>query len=190
LFVGILEQPWAGATLDNDPTAGTKFLKADMTINPMGIYAAKFDNSFGSNALTMTAVTTATPSVTVTSAENMGGGWLMFDNYELHFVESTSAGVWTLKSKTSAAITTANKVAKVGYLGQPTLPFSATYDYFATNIAAAAVPQLVVIGQFIRAVGFDWVELDPTKHDGIILSSTPLPEIWAEVQCTQHFLVA
>lgn len=186
LLVGILEQPWAGATLDNDPSTGLKFLKADMTINPFGIYGVKFDNSYGANALTATSVGATT---VVTSGENMGGGWIMFDNFELHYVLSSSSGTWTTLSATSAAITTANKVAKVGYLGQTLQSLTATFDNLATNVAAAGAVQLTVIGQFIRAVGFDWVELDPTKHDKLILPSSPKPEIWAEVTSPQHFLV-
>jgi hypothetical protein len=189
IFVGILEQAWAGATLNNDPVGGTKFLKADCTINPLGIYGAKFDNSFGANALTLSGVNTATPSVTVSSGENMGGGWLMFDNYELHYVLSSSSGTYTLKSATSSAITTSNKVAKVGYLGQSGQCLAATYDILGTNTAAAGAIQLTIIGQFLKALGFDWAELDPTKHDGLIPPSSPLPEVWAEVLSPQHFLL-
>ena len=190
-FVGILEQPWAGATIDNDPATGTKYLKADCTINPLGIYGAKYDNTLSgsrwTNGLSVTGVGATT---VVTSGENIGGGWLFFDNFELHYVLSSSSGTYTTLTATSAAITTANKVAKILYPGAPKTTLKATYDQIGIGTAAQGAVELCTITNFIRAVGFDWVELDPTKHDNLILSSAGgTPEIWAEVQSTQHFLV-
>lgn len=191
LFAGILEQPFAGATLDNDPTAGTKFLKADVTLNPHAIYRAKFDNSFGANALTIASVSGT--SLVVTSGENISGGWLMADNYELHYVLSSSSGTYTLKTAVTSAVTSANKVAKLLYPSAPKVPLTSDYTGLATNVAAQAAVQLGIIELFIKAVGFDWVELDPTKHDALVLpgsSTVNTPEVWATVQSTQHFLQA
>lgn len=187
-FVGLTEAPFAGATLDNDPSGGTKYLKTDVTINPLGIYGVKYDNaktgSRWTNGLSVTGVGATT---VVTSGENIGGGWLFFDNGELHYVLSSSSGTYTTLTATSAAITTANKVAKILYPGAPKTCLAATYDTLGINVAAQGAVELCVITNFIRDVGFDWVELDPTKHDNLILSSTA--EIWAEVQSTQHFLL-
>lgn len=189
LFVGILEQAWAGATLDNAATLGTTYLKAGVTINPHAIYRAQIDNTFGSNALAVTGVGATT---VVTSGENIGNGWLMFDNYELHYVLSCSSGTYTTKSSTSSAITTSSKVAKLYYPSCAKVPLTADYTQIATNVAAAAAVEISVLELFIKAVGFDWVELDPTKHDNIILpgsSTVNTPAVWATVQSTQHFLM-
>ena len=190
-FVGITEAPFAGATLDNDPSAGTKYLKTDCTINPLGIYGAKYDNALTgarwTNGLSVTGVGATT---VVGSGENIGGGWLFFDNFELHYVLSSSSGTYTTLTATSAAITTANKVAKILYPGAPKTTLKATYDQIGIGTAAQGAVELCTITNLIRAVGLDWVELDPTKHDGLILPSAGgTPEIWAEVQSTQHFLL-
>ena len=189
-FVGITEAPFAGATLDNDPTAGTKYLLTDCTINPKACYLTQYDNSYGANALTATGVGATT---VVTSGENNGGGWLMFDNFELHFVDSTSSGTYTTKSATSAAITTANKVAKIYALGKKLLSLTSDFTQIDTHTAAAGSVQFAVLDNFIKAVGFDYVSLDPTKHDGLILPTTPgaayKPAIYANIQCqANHFL--
>jgi hypothetical protein len=83
-FVGLTEAAFAGATLDNDPSAGTKYLKTDCTINPTAIYGAKYDNALtGARWTNGLAVTGVGATTVVTSGENIGGGWLFFDNFEL-----------------------------------------------------------------------------------------------------------
>lgn len=189
LFAGVLNQAWPGATLDNAATLGTTYLKAPVTINPHAMYRAQFDNSFGANALTTTGVGATT---VVTSGENIANGWLMFDNYELHYVLSCSSGTYTTKTATSAAITTANKVAKLLYPSAAKSCLTADYTKLGTNVAAQGAVEISVFELFIKAVGFDWVELDPTKHDNIILpgsSTVNTPAVWATVQSTQHFLM-
>ena len=189
-FIGVTEAAFAGATLDNDPSAGTKYLLTPCTINPHAIYMAKFDNSFGANALTATSATAGSKTVVVTSGENLGGGWLMFDNYELHYVLSSSSGTYTLLSALSAAISTSNKVAKLLYPSATKVSLSADFSYFATNITSAGAVEMTVIDLFVKAKGIDYGFLDPTKHDGLILPSTGFtPYVEAAVQSTAHFLL-
>jgi hypothetical protein len=189
-FAGITETLFAAATLDNDPATGLKYILTDCTINPKGLYQAKYDNALTgarwTNGLTVTGVGATT---VVTSGENISGGWLFFDNFELHYVLSSSSGTYTTKTATSAAITTANKVAKIMYPGAPkgTVITDATQIGIAT--AAQGAIEIAFIDNYIHAPGYDWVALDPTKHDNIILPSAAYtPEIWAIVQSTQHFL--
>lgn len=189
-FIGITESAFVAATLDNDPTAGTKYLATDCTINPFGIYLAQYDNALtGVNWTNGLAVTGVGATTVVTSGENMGGGWLFFDNFELHWVGSSSTGTYTTKSATSAAITTSNKVAKIMYVYAKLATLVTTADKIGIATAAAGGEQFTFLDNYIKAPGFDYVSLDPTKHDGLILPSTVYtPQIWAEVQCTQHFL--
>ena len=71
----------------------------------------------------------------------------------------------------------------------PKVTIWTTYDKLSIGTAAQGAVQMNVLDMFIKAVGFDFVSLDPTKHDGLILPSTVYtPQIWAEVQCTQHYL--
>ncbi len=190
-FIGITEAAFAAATLDNDPATGTKYLLTDCTINPKGIYAAKYDNAVTAagrwtNGLTVTGVGATT---VVTSGESIGGGWLFFDNFELHYVLSSSSGTYTTKSSTSAAITTANKVAKIMYPFAPKITVITAGDQIGIATAAQGAIELAVLENYIHCPGYDWVILDPTKHDNIILpSSVYTPEIWGYVQSTQHFL--
>ena len=191
-FIGITESAFAAATLDNDPSAGTKYLLTDVTINPKGIYAAKYDNALTglrwTNGLAVTGVGATT---VVTSGENLGGGWLFFDNFELHYVLSSSSGTYTTKSSTSSAITTTNKVAKIMYPGAKLLTLTTTCDQIGIATAAAGTEQFAVLENYIHAQGMDWIVLDPTKHDNIVLSSTVYtPEIWGYIQCVgNHFLL-
>lgn len=189
-FIGITEQVFAAATLDNDPVGGTKYILTDCTINPKGIYAVKYDNALTgarwTNGLTTTGVGATT---VVTSGENIGGGWLFFDNFELRYVLSSSSGTYTTKSATSAAITTANKVAKIMYPMAPKTTLITAGDQLGIATAAQGANELAVLENYIRCPGMDWVLLDPTKHDGLILPSAAYtPEIWAYCQSTQHFL--
>jgi hypothetical protein len=186
-FLGVTEAPFNAATLDNDPTAGTKYILTPVNINPKQIYEAQYDNRYGANALTTTGVGATT---VVTSGENIGGGWLMFDNFELHFVDSSSSGTYTTKSATSSAITTANKVAKIYYIGEPLVTLITAGDKLGTATAAQGAVQASVLENRIRAVGYDNITLDPTKHDGLILPTVNgvSPAIYAEIMFTEHFL--
>lgn len=191
-FIGITEAAFAAATLDNDPSAGTKYLLTDCTINPKGIYLTKYDNALtGARWTNGLAVTGVGATTVVTSGENLGGGWLFFDNFELRYVLSSSSGTYTTKSATSAAITTTNKVAKIMYPGAKLLTLTTACDQIGIATAAAGAEQFTVLDNFIHCPGYDWVSLDPTKHDGLILpSSAYTPEIWANIQCVgHHFLL-
>lgn len=191
LFLGVTEQLFPAATIDNDPSAGTKYILTDINVSPSACYEAQYDNALTAgvftNGLTMTAVTTATPSVTVTSLETIAGGWLFFDNGELHYVLSVSAGVATLKSATSGAITTANKVAKIYYIGAPLLTLTTAADKIGISTAAQGAVQATVIESYVRSVGFDNVILDPTKTDNIIFPTVNgvFPAIYSLLNFTQ-----
>jgi hypothetical protein len=187
IFLGVTEAPFNAATLDNDPTAGTKYILTPVNIGPKQIYEAQFDNRYGANALSVTGVGATT---VVTSGENIGGGWLMFDNFELHFVDSSSSGTYTTKTATSAAITTANKVAKIYYIGEPKITLITAGDKIGTATAAQGAIQAMVLETRIRAVGYDNVALDPTKHDNLILPTVNgvSPAIYADIMFTQSFL--
>jgi len=194
LFIGITAAPWAGATLDNDPSAGTKYLGLDCLVGPLHVYRTQWDNAITAatglwtNGQAMT--TCASTSIVVTSGEDMSGGWLMTDAGYLHYVLSSSSGTYTLKSAVNAKETTANKVAKLGYVGMPKVTLWTTYDRLSIGTAAQGAVQMNVLDMFIKAVGFDWVALDPTKHDGLLLPTTGnvVPAIWADVKSTQHYM--
>lgn len=187
IFIGVTEAAFNAATLDNDPAAGTKYILTPVNIGPKQIYEAQYDNRYGANALTATGVGATT---VVSSGEDMGGGWLMFDNFELHFVDSSSSGTYTTKTATSSAITTANKVAKIYWIGQPLVTLITAADKLGTATAAQGTVQAMVLENRIRGVGYDNITLDPTKHDGLILPvvNGVSPAIYAEIMFTQSFL--
>lgn len=189
-FIGITEQAFVAATLDNDPTTGTKYLLTDCNIGPNSIYLAQYDNALTTTSWTNgLAVTGVGATTVVASGENLGGGWLFFDNFELHYVSSSSSGTYTTKTATSSAITTSNKVAKIMYPFAKLCTFVTDATQIGIATAAAGAQQMTFFDNMIKAPGFDYVSLDPTKHDGIILPSTVYtPQIWAEVMCTQHYL--
>lgn len=188
-FIGITEQAFVAATLDNDPATGLKYILTDCNIGPGSIYLAQYDNALTAGVWTNgLAFTGSGTAPVISSGENLGGGWLFFDNFELRYVLSSSSGTYTTKSTISAVAGT-NKIAKILYPGAKlcTLITDATQIGIAT--AAAGAEQFVFFDNLIKAPGFDFVSLDPTKHDGVILPSAAYtPQIWAEVMCTQHYL--
>lgn len=192
-FIGITEAPFAAATLDNDPALGTKYLLTDCTINPKAIYLTKYDNALtGARWTNGLAFTGSGTAPVIASGENLGGGWLFFDNFELHYVLSSSTGTYTTKSAlTAGAVAGTNKVAKILYPGAKLLTLTTACDTIGIATAAAGAEQFTVLDNFIHCPGQDWVSLDPTKHDGIILPSAAYtPEIWANIQCVgHHFLL-
>ena len=186
-FLGILAQPFAGATLDNDPTAGTKFLKADCLVGPNHVYRVKFDGGLTAGAFTngLTMTTCASTSIVVASGENITGGWLYTDAGYLHYVLNASSGTYTLLSAVNSKETTANYALKLLYPGAPKVTLKATFEQLAGNTAAQGAVELGVIDLWLKAVGYDYVQLDPTKHDGLYAAPST-SEFWADVTSTQH----
>jgi hypothetical protein len=197
IYLGVTEAPFNAATLDNDPSAGTKYLTTPVNIGPHVIYEAPYDVTITAatgrftTGLTLTAVTTATPSVTVTSLETIAGGWLFFDNGELHYVLSVSSGVATLKSATSSAITTTNKALKIPYIGEVLITLNTAATNISGGTAAQGAVQAAVLENYIRSVGYDNVDLDPTKTDNIIFPTVNgvFPGIFAAIQFQDSFLL-
>lgn len=190
LFIGVLAQAWAGATLDNDPNAGTKYLMADCLVGPLHVYRTQFNSALtGSNfttALTMT--TCSSTSIIVTSGEDISGGWLWTDAGYLHYVLASSSGTYTLKSAVNAAETTSNKALKIGYINQPKTTLASTYEKLSGGTAAAGACELKVIDLLIKGIGFDFVNLDPTKHDGLLLP-VATSQIFADLKSSQHYML-
>lgn len=196
LFLGVTESAFSAATIDNDPSAGTKYILTTVCIDPDGMYEIQYDNAGTTNytnGLTLTAVTTGTPSVTVTSLEAIDGGWMSFlttAGIELHYVASVSAGVATLKSATSALVTTATKAAKHLPLFSPKITLTTTADKFAISTAAQGAVEAFVIENYVRGIGYDNILLDPTKTDGVVLPviNGVVPAVYARIKFAESFL--
>ena len=188
-FIGILQQPFAGATLDNDPSAGTKYLKADCLVGPNHVYRTKFDGGLTGTAFTngLTMTTCASTSIVVTSGEDLSGGWLYTDAGYLHYVLASSSGTYTLLSAVKSAELTANKALKLLYIGAPKVTLKATFEQLSGATAAQGAVEMNVIDLWLKAVGYDYVSLDPTKHDGLFAAPST-SEFWADVTSTQHLM--
>ena len=190
LFVGILAQPWAGATLDNDPSAGTKYILADCIVGPLHVYRTQFNSALtGANFTTgLTMTTCAGTSIVVTSGENISGGWLWTDAGYLHYVLASSSGTYTLKSAVNAAETTSNKVLKLLAVNLPKVTLAATFEKLSGGTAAQGAVEMKVLDLLIKAPGFDFVTLDPTKHDGLLLPVAS-SAVYADLKSTQHYMM-
>lgn len=200
-FVGVTEEPFLAATLDNTPTTGTRYLQTTLICAPHGIWQADYQNTFATSGTDCLALTATTPSTapTVSSGENIGGGWLLGNDGFLTYVESSSSGTYTVKTQPTAANnpagawTSATLVIKILPMFDPLLNLNTTADYIKGGTAAQGSWNVRVLRNFIRAVGYDNVELDPTKHSGINLwrttasvnNSSTLVEIYAWVIFTQ-----
>jgi len=188
-FIGILAQPFAGATLDNDPSAGTKYLKADCLVGPNHVYRTKFDSSLTSTNFTtgLTMTTCASTTIVVASGEDISGGWLYTDAGYLHYVLASSSGTYTLLSAVKSAESTANKALKLLFPFAPKVTLKATFEQLSGGTAAQGAVEMCVLDLWLKAVGFDYVSLDPTKHDG---GNFPVAttEFWADLTSTQHIM--
>lgn len=164
-FIGVTENLFAGATLDNDPNNGTKYLLTDVTINPLGVWEAEFNQTTG---LTVASVAGGNP--TVTSGEDISGGYLAVISGPavgyLSYVKSVSAGAYTLKTP-NTVITTASKVMKINQLYAPKADLTTDGTSILSTTAAQGSFLTRVLETKVVAVGFDHQFLDPTKHDGI-----------------------
>lgn len=180
-FIGVTEAAFAAATTDNDPSAGTKYILTDVLVAPDGVWAADYDTSFGANALTIASMSATPGNPTVTSLEDIGGGWLLGDDGFLSYVESVSTGAATLKSAASWVAGT-NKVIKIMHLFAPKIDLTTAATKIKGNTAAQGSGLVRVLGNFMRAIGFDQVALDPTKHSGITVSSIATAQFYAHVK--------
>ena len=169
-FLGVSESLFAAATLDNDPAGGTKYILTDVTINPFAVYEAEYDQTTG---LTIASVVAAT-SFTVTSGENVGGGWILGVSGPgagyLAFVKSSSSGTYTPKT-TTFPFTTASKVIKIMPLYSPKVDLTTDATKILGTTAAQGSGLVRVLENKVVAVGFDQQFLDPTKHDGITFAT-------------------
>jgi len=190
LFVGILAQAWAGATLDNDPNAGTKYILADCIVGPLHVYRTQFNSALtGSNFTTgLTMTTCASTSIVVSSGEDISGGWLWTDAGYLHYVLSSSSGTYTLKSAVNSSETTSNKALKIGYVNMPKVTLAATYEKLSGGTAAQGAVELKVLDILLKGPGFDYVTLDPTKHDGLYFPVST-GQIHADLKSSQHYMM-
>lgn len=165
-FLGVTESLFAAATLDNDPTAGTKYLLTDCTINPFGVWEAEYDQATNLSIASVVAST----SFTVTSGENIGGGWILGVGAPgtgyLAFIDSSSSGTYTPKS-TTFPFTTASKVIKILPLYDPKLALTTNCVKILGSTAAQGSWLARTLENKVVAPGFDHQFLDPTKHDGI-----------------------
>lgn len=165
-FIGVTESLFAAATLDNDPAAGTKYLLTDCTINPFGVWEAEYDQTTG---LTIASVVAAT-SFTVTSGENVGGGYILGVTGPgagyLAFIDSSSSGTYTPKT-TSFPFTTASKVIKIMPLYSPKVNLTTDATKIIGTQAAQGSWLIRVLENKVVATGFDHQFLDPTKHDAL-----------------------
>lgn len=190
LFVGILAQAWAGATLDNDPSVGSKYIMADCLVGPLHVYRTQFNSALTAGVFTtgLTMTTCSGTSIVVTSGEDISGGWLWTDAGYLHYVLSSSSGTYTLKSAVNAAETTANKVLKLLYINAPKATLSTTYEKLSGGTAAQGAVQMKVLDLFLKGVGQDFVSLDPTKHDGLLFP-VATGQVHADLKSSQHYML-
>lgn len=202
-FVGVTEEPFLAATLDNTPTTGTRYLMTTVRCSPSGIWKANYQTTFATANTDCLALTATTPSTapTVTSGENIGGGWLLGNDGFLTYVESSSTGTYTVKTQptaannaTGAAWTSSTLVIKILPMFDPLLNLTATADNIKGGTAAQGSWNVRVLNNFIRCAGHDNEMLDPTKHSGInmwnpnasINNSGTLTEVFAQVVFTQN----
>lgn len=169
-YIGVTEALFQASVKDNDPTTGLKYILTDVTINPDAVYQTEYEQS---SQLSIASVVAAT-SFTVTSGENLGGGWILGVGAPglgyLAYVSSTSTGTYTPKTLTFP-FTTASKVIKIMPLYSPKVNLTTDTTKIIGSNAAQGSWLIRVLENYVKAPGFDLQALDPTKHDGITFAS-------------------
>lgn len=167
-FMGVTEAAFTVAN-DNDPPTGLIYNLTDLTINPDAVYQAEFSQATG---LTVASVSTGYP--TVTSLEAIDGGWVLGVTGPgagyLGFVKSVSAGAATLKS-TNSGFTTASKIIKINPLYCTKLDLTTNATQIKGTTAALGSGLIRLLENYVKAPGFNFQALDPTKHDAITFAT-------------------
>ena len=172
-FIGCTEALFQASVTDNDPTAGTKYILTPVVLAVKPVYSIDYDAVTATNGLTIASMSATPGNPTVTSLEAVDGGWLLGSDGFLSYIESISAGAATLKN---AAPWTAGvqKVMRIFPRWHQLADLTTDATIFKITTAAAGTGAICVIENYIRAIGYDRILLDPTKHSGITFQS-PTP---------------
>lgn len=174
-FLGCTEALFQASVLDNDPTAATKFILTPVVLVPKGVYSVDYDAVTASAGLVIASMSATPGNPTITSLEAIDGGWLLGSDGFLSFVDSVSTGAATLKN---AAPWTAGvqRVAKIFPRWHQLADLNTAATNWKESTAAAGTGAINIVENYIRAIGYDRILLDPTKHSGITFQS---PTVYA-----------
>lgn len=169
-FLGCTEALFQASVSDNDPTAATKFILTPVVLVPKGVYSVDYDAVTASAGLVIASMSATPGNPTVTSLEAIDGGWLLGSDGYLSFVDSVSAGAATLRN---AAPWTAGvqRVAKLFPRWHQLADLNTAGTNWKESSAAAGTGAVCIVENYIRAIGYDRILLDPTKHSGITFQS-------------------
>lgn len=126
---------------------------------------------------TMAVASTSTTTVTVTSLEdNIDGSWLYSTvTKTLFFVTASASGSCT--TKTASGWTSADTLIKILRFGHPLAKLNTAATKIGTD-AAAGSWTVTILENWFEDVDRGPVRLDPTKHNGITLTS---PRFWSKL---------
>lgn len=166
-FLGVTEAAFTVAN-DNDPPTGLIYNLTDLTINPDAVYLCEYSQTTG-----LTVASGSGTAPVITSGEAIDGGFLLGISGpgagQLSFVKSSSSGTYTLK--TSAAYTTASKLIKIMHLYAPKVDLTTNATQILATTAGQGSGLIRVLENYVKAPGYDYVLLDPTKHDNITFAT-------------------
>lgn len=172
-FIGCTEALFQASVSDNDPAAGTKYILTPVGLSVKPLYSIDYDAVTTSVGLTIASMSATPGNPTITSLEAVDGGWLLGSDGFLSYIDSISAGAATLKN---AAPWTAGvqKVMRIFPRWHQLADLNTAATNFKITTAAAGTGAICVVENYIRAIGYDRILLDPTKHSGITFQS-PTP---------------
>lgn len=172
-FIGCTEALFQASVSDNDPTAGTKYLTTPIVLAIKPVYSVDYDPVTTASGLVIASMSATPGNPTITGLEAVDGGWLLGSDGFLSYIESISAGAATLKN---AAPWTAGvqRVLRIFPRWHQLADLNTAATNFKVTTAAAGTGAVCVIENYIRAIGYDRILLDPTKHSGITFQS-PTP---------------
>ncbi len=126
---------------------------------------------------TMAVASTSTTTVTVTSLEdNIDGSWLYSTvTKTLFFLTASASGSAT--TKTASGWTSADTLIKILRFGHPLAKLNTAGTKIGTD-AAAGSWTVTILENWFEDVDRAPVRLDPTKHNGITLTS---PRFWSKL---------
>ncbi len=149
-----------GSQLDSKQD-GTLYTRYKLIINPDAVFNTKIASP---SVAAIAVASTSTTTVTITSLEDdIDGGWLYGNDYQLQWIATATSGSCT--TKTATGWTSANTVTRVLPLFKILQDLDATAN-FLKPAAAIGTGKIITLENYITIGGFKREVLDPTKHSG------------------------
>lgn len=189
--IGIMEEPILSTQVPSVQSTGVTLLHK-VIVNPFAVYRCEYSQAV---ADTLTGATSATTVYSLTSIEDLTGGWVYVISGQakgqLQYIVSQSSGVLNTLTAFSPVVATGDYVLKIGKQFDKLRDLNATMDLFGgagQSGAAAGTGIITILDTYIQADTIPLTKLRPDLHSGLTGLDTKNPKFFADVMFTKHLL--